>query len=137
MARKKPGENLHINRLVQQNLARRISTFRPVFVECPNEIEVEREDGTKTKEICKGTMWDKKTLYQVFFVPQSECQRQGGICSTKPHDHFLCVKCGHILNPGEWNKLAKETYEAGEKKIITLGDVSPDNNGDGEVTPDA
>lgn len=133
MARKKPGQQLAVDRLVQRNLARRINTFKPVYVECPNEIEVENEDGTKTKQVCRGVFWDKRTLHQIFYVPQKECQRPGGMNSAQPHDHFICVNCGNVLTPKEWKQLAKEAYEAGEKQIIIPGDT-PDDNGD---KPDA
>lgn len=135
MARKKPGQRQRVGNMVMQQLARKISTFKPTFIECPNEVEV---DGKK--RVCGNTFWHKVTLYEVFYVPQRECQRPGGTCSTQPHDHFECVKCGHILDPMAWKKLAKEAYEAGkenEKKIIVPEDIRPEDNGDDEDKPDA
>jgi len=127
-----------VGNLVRQQLARKISTFKPTFVACPNEIE--GEDSTKKQCGCK--YWDKKTLHKIFYVPQRECQRPGGLNSAEPHDHFMCVECGYVLNPDEWKQLAKEAYEAAqesESAIIVPDSIKPEDNGDNKEKekPDA
>lgn len=130
MARKQSGQQANVNRLIRRNLTKKIADFDKRFIECPNEIEVEGEDGKKTKQVCGCTLWDKRPFYQIYHVPQVVCQRPGGATSTVQHDYFCCFRCGMILDPVAWKKLAREAFEAKEKKIIVPDTIKPEGNGD-------
>lgn len=132
MARRNRDENVRLNRLIANNLRRKTASFTPVFVECPNKIEVKGEGGKAEKRVCGSILWNKMQLFNLFHVPQVVCQQSGGMVQTKPNDFFRCAACGFLLVPEAWKRLALEAFEAGEKKIVTPDEIKPEDNGGGE-----
>jgi len=124
----KPEEMARVNRLVAQNLGRKMTGFTPVLVACPQEIEAE-ENGQKVVRICGSRLWDTKTVHNIFYVPQVVCQESGGAIKTRPHIFFMCVACGYLMGPDEWRARAIEAFEAKDKAIITPEEMQPENNG--------
>lgn len=129
MARNKPGNANRIGNLLRRQA---MVNFEPKPMECDAEIEVEGKDGVKEKAVCGGKLFDMKTFYNVYYIPATASPNGKSSCGKHPFEHFMCLSCGKVYAPKEWNKRAEETFSAASKKIIAPEDLKPEDNGSEE-----